>query len=428
MRRFLMWLLACAVLASPINAEQRIIVRALGGQLSINMACSLVGCNVVRALGDPLSQVFLVTIPNLANLPDVLQQLTSITGIVSVEPDRLAGISDTRPPIPAALYDSQQTTFYGVNVRAGYTRQPAVSIIRLAEAQTTFSVVGGAIIAVIDTGVDPDHPVLRPVLLPGYDYTRGGVASGSEMGDASQSTAAVVDGGPPVYVSDSAAATVDQSTAAVVDDRDHAAFGHGTMVAGIIRLAAPRSLILPLKAFRADGSGYTSDILRAIYRAVRENARVINMSFSMQAPSPELEQAVRHASSSGAICVASAGNQGQAMSVYPAAWSSVIGVASTTNDDRRSSFSNYGANLVSLAAPGEGVVTTYPFGRYAAAWGTSFSTPLVAGTVALLMDIRPDLNLSEVSAALGQALPLGPELGRGRLDVLRAVDAARGSQ
>ncbi|HYO80314.1 MAG TPA: S8 family serine peptidase [Bryobacteraceae bacterium] len=425
MRHILKLALACVLLVSSVHAEQRAIVRALGGQVTLDGACRPLGCNVVAGLEDPLSQVFLITFPDSLSMDELFAGLSRVTGIVNFEPDRVAKLSNNRPVIPEALYNSERTIHFGIDVRKGYAVQPAVQIVRLAQAQTTFSVAGGATIAVIDTGVDPDHPVLRRVLLPGYDFTRGGTSSGSEMSDVNQSTAAVVDGVAPRHVNDSTAAVVDQSTAAVVDNRDHAAFGHGTMVAGIIHLAAPRSTILPLKAFRADGSGYTSDILRAVYRAVRHNARVINMSFSMDSASPELERAVKHATSAGSICVASAGNRGQAISVYPAAWSSVIGVASTTNNDRRSTFSNYGSSLVWLAAPGEGVITTYPFGSYAAAWGTSFSTPLVSGTVALLLDIRCDLTLSQVSAALGEALPLGPELGRGRLDVFRALEAAR---
>jgi len=71
--------------------------------------------------------------------------------------------------------------------------------------------------------------------------------------------------------------------------------------------------------------------------------------------------------------------------VYPAALKNVIDVASTSNTDLPSTFSNYGAPPVWLAAPGEGVMTTYPFGTYAAGWGTSFSAPLVAGTTAMMI-------------------------------------------
>jgi subtilisin family serine protease len=178
-----------------------------------------------------------------------------------------------------------------------------------------------------------------------------------------------------------------------------------------------------LKAFQADGSGYVSDILRAVYVAVRSNARVINMSFSFSSSSRELSRAISHATSSGVVCVASAGNNGNTVPVYPAAYDQVIGVASTTNEDNRSSFSNYGTPLVSLAAPGEGIVTTYPYGTYAAAWGTSFSAPLVAGTAALLLEADPHLGPAAVASAIGHAQPLTSDLGNGRLDIFNALQA-----
>jgi subtilisin family serine protease len=426
MKRVLICVLACILSAGPVFAEQRIIVRALGGLPVLNTVCLLLGCQVDGGLEDPLGQVFLLRIADSLNLGTFLARLSGIVGIVNVEPDSLGTVLESRPPIPSHLYDSQLVPYFGVNVRRGYILQPAAQIVRLADAQSTYEVSGDTIVAVIDTGVDPDHPVLRNILLRGYDYTRKREGTASEMGDVNQSTAAVVDGVPPTYVGGSAAAVVDQSTAAVVDDPDHAAFGHGTMVAGIIHLVAPRAKILPLKAFGANGSGYTSDILRAIYRATREGARVINMSFSMPGPSKELKRAIDHASNAGAICVASTGNQGQAVQAYPASWSNVIGVASTNNADVRSTFSNYGQDRDSLvAAPGEGIVTTYPFGTWAAAWGTSFSTPFVSGTVALIVNVRANLSASQVNTAIGKAQPLGPELGRGRLDTFRALDAVR---
>jgi thermitase len=312
-------------------------------------------------------------------------------------------------------------------VRRGYVSQAALQIIR-AEARNAYNLSGSGIVAVIDTGVDPNHPALRSSLLPGYDLTRNLNGTASEMGDVSQSTAAVVDGVPPTYVNKDTAAIVDQSTAAVVDQPGTQAFGHGTMVAGVIHLVAPGAMILPIKAFHANGSGYTSDILRAVYRAVRDGARVINMSFSMQSEPIELRRSIDHAISKGVICVASAGNQGLPATVYPAAWDNVMGVASTNNSDQRSWFSNYGQSLVWVAAPGEGVITTYPYGTYAAAWGTSFSTPFVAGTAALLLQARANLSQPGAAGAIGQAHPLGPELGRGRLDILSAIQAAVAAQ
>src|SRR5207249_3586415 len=111
-------------------------------------------------------------------------------------------------------------------------------------------------------------------LLAGYDFTRNNEGA-DEKGDVNQSTAAVLDGAQPCVVNQSTAAVLDQSTAAVLDDSQNVAFGHGTMVAGIIHLVAPRALILPLKAFKVDGSGYVSDVIRAVYRASQQHVQVI---------------------------------------------------------------------------------------------------------------------------------------------------------
>ena len=151
----------------------------------------------------------------------------------------------------------------------------------------------------------------------------------------------------------------------------------------------------------------------------------MNMSFNLAAYSPEIKNAVDYATSKGAICVAAVGNDGKQALVYPAALSNVIGVASTTNTDQRSSFSNYGQGLVWVAAPGEGVVTTYPFGGYAAAWGTSFSTPLVSGTAALLLSVGSPCLPSQARQAIANAQPLTADLGNGRLDTYQAVQAWR---
>jgi subtilisin family serine protease len=297
-------------------------------------------------------------------------------------------------------------------------------IIGLSNTQNTFNVKGAGIVAVIDTGIDPSHPVLKNSLVPGYDFTRNLDGEGNETADVILSSTPTVSNA--TWVNQQSAANVDQSTAAVVDGNPgYSAFGHGTMVAGIVHLVAPGASLMPLKAFRADGTGYNSDIIRAIYFAVFHNANVLNMSFNLAGYSLEVKKAVDFAAFKGLISVAAAGNSGREILVYPAAFSSVMGVASTTNDDQRSSFSNYGNALVWVAAPGEGIVTTYPFATYAAGWGTSFSAPFVSGVAALMLDVESSCNEPESAQAMAHAKLLDQTLGYGRLDSYQAILAWR---
>jgi hypothetical protein len=410
-----------------LNAEQRILVRAPVGEAALRSACVLLKCNVKWGLGDPNAELFLVTVADTINLSSLANSLTLLAGAINIELDSRAAITQNTRSIPQSLYQADPVTYFGSTSRYGYVFQPATQIIRLHEAQSNFAVGGTGVVAVIDTGVDPDHPTLSSVLLPGYDFTRNR-ASASEKADVDQSTAAVVDGGPAVFVNSNTAALLDQSTAAVVDNPDRSAFGHGTMVAGVIHLVAPQARILPLKAFQVNGSGYTSDVLRAIYMAVRSSASVINMSFSMPDASTEMQRALSYAASSNIFCVASAGNEGSSSPRYPAAFNSVIAVASTDNTDGRSAFSNFGSSWVDVAAPGEGIVTTYPYGTFAAAWGTSFSTPFASAAVALLLDANPTLSPEGASISIAQAHAVSPELGHGRLDIFQAVSRAMSLQ
>jgi subtilisin family serine protease len=413
----------------PAAAQNRYIVRTTGGLSSVLNLCSLLGCHVQGSLDGNVSQTFLVT--STGNIVvDVLNfgvnLVDSLLGIQSIEPDSLLPVPKTPlNRIPSGLYDTALVKYYGTLVIHGYAAQPAAQIIRLSDAQNGFNLRGTGIVAVIDTGVDPNHPVLYPVLLEGYDFTRSQPGA-SEWLDVSSTglNPTSTQAGQPAMVQQSSAAILDQSSAAILDGSPYVAFGHGTMTAGLVHLVAPSAKILPLKAFSANGTGNLSSIVSALYYAVQHKANVVNMSFDLSYPSPALSQAISYANKAGAVLVAAAGNENTSARVYPASVSgSVVGIASTTDWDARSSFSNYGTADVWIAGPGENVISTYPGGTYGSESGTSFSAPLVAGTVALMLSAKQPLNQSQAASALSHAIQLTPDLNHGRLDAYQAVSA-----
>ena len=409
--------------ASATASAGGVVVRTSLGLSGLQLVCLLNGCTVTGSLDGNLGQVFLV-LPKQGLLPDVLASiLRLVTGIIDAEVDRVLTIPtnltnkvylSTTPP---GLYASTLVSYYGNSVWYGYANQPAAQIINLPKAQSSFHATGVGIVADIDTGVDPNHPALHGVLLQGYDFTRN-QPGGSEMTDLGGTAGSACSNCQAAFVNQHTAAMVDQHTAAMVDGTAYAAFGHGTEVLGVIHLVAPTAKLLPLKAFHADGTGNLSDIVRAVYYAVQNHANVINMSFDLSVNSTELSKALIYASSQNVIEVASAGNDGMEEIVYPAAWQkNVVGVGSTDDFDRRSTFSNYGDQVVWVAAPGEYIISTYPFGAYSVSSGTSFSAPLVSGTASLLLTLQPGLNQSKAAAAVSHAQWIGANMGYGRLDV-----------
>jgi subtilisin family serine protease len=432
-------------LAVPARAQNRIIVRTTSGlgaqglQQALQPLCLLQPICTVVSLGDQSNQVFLVT-----TSLDILTLVKALPVIVDAELDQvisLIGSSNLVTALSAApnstpinYYNSTSTVWYG------YANQPAASIVGVPTAHN--SVTGSGIVADIDTGIDPNHPAFTGVLLQGYDFVNNKPGA-SELTDFPSPHPACTPSTcqQSFQVNQSSAAFLDQSSAAFLDTQSpYAAFGHGTMVMGVIHLVAPTAKLLPLKAFGPNGTGFLSNILQAIYYAVKQQANIINMSFDFPTSSPELASALDYASQKALICDASAGNDGQkadpstpSSMVYPAALQNVVmGVASTTSSDppTRSSFSNYGNAIVWVGAPGEAIVTTYPFSTYAAGWGTSFSAPFVSGGSALLLDKqtktnpKANTNESQAAAAVANAVAMAnADMGHGRLDLVQALQA-----
>jgi len=261
----------------------------------------------------------------------------------------------------------------------------------------------GIIVAVIDTGIDADHPAFAGKL----------TSDGWNVLDNNADYQEVANG-------------VDDDGDGLIDEM----YGHGTHVAGIIARLAPMVKILPIKALNDEGIGDSFGVATGIVYAYEHGARVINLSLSSTKESDVIDRAIQAARERGVVVVASAGNADrESPKEYPSASPGVIGVAATGPGDVKSPFSSYGAEL-SMSAPGTGIQSAIPGGEYGEASGTSMAAPFVTAAVALVMEKNPQMNTDDIealiestSASLDTTNPdyVG-KLGSGRLDITAAVD------
>jgi subtilisin family serine protease len=254
-----------------------------------------------------------------------------------------------------------------------WTSQPAVTQLRLPDAHL-ISRGAGAVVAVLDTGVEATHPALAGRLLPGYDYVDDD-ASPEEM------------------------------TNAIDDDDDGAtdeSYGHGTFVSGTVALVAPEAQIIPMRVLDSDGRGNAPVVAEAIADAVASGADVINMAFGspLKPLNNRLRDAIKRARERGVLVVASAGNEGGREESYPAAMVECLAVGAETADRQDwASFSNRGS-WVDVTAPGTAIVGPFPGGRYARWNGTSVAAPLVSGQTALIVAARRTLSVGKIDDAI----------------------------
>lgn len=279
-------------------------------------------------------------------------------------------------------------------------------------------------IAVLDSGVDKDHPDLRDNL-----WKNSGEKSGNGKDDDHNG-----------FVDDVYGADVLDHTGSGLD-----ANGHGTHVAGITGAPGNNKTgvaglcwtapIVSVRFLDSRGRGGSADASDAIDYAVHEGAKIINCSFGSSSKSSALQSAIEHAKKAGALVVVAAGNDGRDIDKkpeYPAAFTqgNIITVAATTSRDTLASFSNYGAKAVDVAAPGDDILSTLEGGGYGDKSGTSMAAPLVAGAAALLRKAAPDASYGEIRTALRQhgdklASLDGKVLYGQRLNVRRALDHLR---
>ncbi len=248
----------------------------------------------------------------------------------------------------------------------------------------------GVKIAIIDTGVQKDHPDLVANLNTGYDF----VNNDSDAND---------DNGHGTHVAGIATATLNQAGTVGVSNG---------------------SKIIPVKVLNAQGYGYLSDVAKGIYYATDNGARVINLSLGAPTDSSLLRDAVNYATNKGVLVVAAAGNESGAPCSYPASYSNVICVMATDSRNMLASFSNIGGEL---SAPGVYNYSTYLGSTYRYLSGTSMASPHVAGASALLFSICPTCTSSEITQLLeSTAIDLGEPgkdilFGYGLIDLTSAV-------
>lgn len=235
----------------------------------------------------------------------------------------------------------------------------------MIRAQQGWSIARGApgvIIAVLDTGVQTDHPDLRGRLVRGTNLVDPGNA--------------------------------------VTDD-----VGHGTHVAGIIAAKVNNKVgvaglswynrIMPVKVLDASGSGSTASVAEGIIYATDHGAKVINMSLGNYAQSKFLHDAVRYAADHDVVLIAASGNDATKRPGFPAAYPEVLAVASVDRDGHHSEFSNYG-KYIDVAAPGASIASTFTDSGYAALSGTSMASPHVAALAGLIRSVNPKLKRMQV--------------------------------
>lgn len=255
------------------------------------------------------------------------------------------------------------------------------------------------IVAIVDTGVQADHPDLQGRLVDGYN---------------------VIDPSKP-------------------PDDD---VGHGTHVAGIIAAQVNNNegiagmtwytKIMPVKALDSTGAGTTYSVAEGIIWATDHGADVINMSLGNYAQAEFLHDAIKYAHDNGVVLVAASGNDATDRPGYPAAYPEVFAVGATDEDESLAEYSNYG-DYIDVAAPGTSIASTYPGSRYAALSGTSMACPHVSALASLVRAANPNLSNEEVMSVLRQtAKDLGAKgkdnkFGYGQIDVNAAVKAASAS-
>ncbi|MCX7798929.1 MAG: Ig-like domain-containing protein [Fimbriimonadales bacterium] len=333
---------------------------------------NLLGAVPVARLGH--GEAMVLAVPRGANEAAFARQLSRTPGVLLAEPDYLFELQAT-PNDPE------------------FPRQWHLAKVEAPAAWDYGKGSATVVLAVIDSGVDPNHPDLKTKLLDGWNT----MANNANWAD---------DNGHGTAVAGTAAAVTDNALG----------------VAGM----AWNCRILPVKATGSDGVATSSTLYNGLVWAADRGAKVANLSFKATANS-FVSMGMQYFASKGGVVTVSAGNDAARATTPDNPY--CLTVAATNASDQKTSWSAFGTNL-DLAAPGDGVLTTNRGGGYGFWAGTSFSAPLVAGAAALVMAANPSLTPAQVAAILkDSADDMGnpgwdETFGAGRLNARKALYAA----
>ena len=344
------------------------------------------GTATIASLAPELG-IFLLRAPQGVSAEQLLRQMDTDTRLLYAELNYIGDAPEGNPRSIGA---------WGGTDPGPYSGQYAIAMLGLTEAHQ-MSRGAGTVVAVLDTGVQLDHPALAGSWTAArYNFVEGNTDP-SDIGNGQ-----------------------DDDDDGAVDEM----VGHGTHVAGIVHLVAPDAKLMPLRVLDSDGHGEFFAVAEAINYAVDNGADIINLSLGTSARSDMIADVTRRATEHGVAVVAAAGNLNSRKEQYPAAAQCALPITSTDQNDLKSSFGNFGG-WIDFAAPGEMIYSAFPPSGYATWSGTSMATPFVAGQAALIRAAAPSANPRQIAALIGVTAksldPLNPkyggELGQGRIAI-----------
>ena len=336
---------------------------------------------------------FLIGFPDSLPVDTVIQILLPRLGVLTVQPNFMLGVPEVNQ-ISQSFPDESRPGFLRSENPPSYYEQPGTYSIGLDSAHL-IATGQDVVVAVIDNGLELTHPLFVGALQDtGYDFVDHDFDPTEEPGDM---------------------------------------YGHGTFVSGLVLLSAPDCKLIPYRAFNENGRGNSFDVSKAIYQAIEEGVEIINMSFGFYQADLIVVTAVSYAYEQGIVMIASVGNDSTSQELFPAAYTEVMAVSAIDTLELIAGFSNYG-DYVDVCSPGVNVYSSLP-GEYEwGTWsGTSFSTPLVSGICALVLQQGPTLTADEVYETIrvsarteldwGTITPPDPYYGYGCVHAWRALTA-----